>query len=268
VCFLSGCKAVVGDRVLWEEAPGSGGKLISVQERDTALRRVHANGKEQVLAANLAGLIVVFATHAPALQPQLLDRYLTIASHEGLDVRVCLNKTDTGVPDAILDELAIRQQLGVEVVHTSALSEDGVTSLRTALATPNGPWAFVGQSGVGKTSLIARLLPDVDVGPVGELTTDGQHGAHTTAWTRLFTLPGGGEIIDSPGIRNLTPSGLTSQTLKEHFPGLGELRCEFRNCLHRVGEQGCAAPGTIHPQLLASYYNLLAELERHQPRYR
>jgi len=271
VCFLAGHRAVVGDRVRWVEAPGSGGKLVAVDKRDTALVRVDARGKEQVLAANLDGLLMVASTRQPPLRGGLIDRYAVAAGACGLDFAVCLNKVDLGVPEEAEAVISIRESAGVRFLKTSATDGDGVAELMGFLAevSRQGPWAFVGHSGVGKTSLIGALLPHLDVGEVGEISAHWGTGQHTTTGSRIFAVGEGGEVVDSPGIRTFAPGGLAASEVRRHFPGMGGLDCRYRDCLHREGEDGCVAESEVSGLLLASYRRLLGEIlgieERRRP---
>jgi len=261
VCFLSGQRAVVGDRVQWQDAPGSGGKLVAVEARDTVLTRVDRKGKEQVLAANLSGLLVVASVAEPPFRAGLLDRYLVAAAAAGLDCAVCLNKIDLEAEPSVAQDVALREAVGVEFVSVSALTGEGLQALRDQLQiwSTDGPWALVGHSGVGKTSLIGALLPGQDVGPVGEISEYWGTGQHTTTASRIFAL-GRGEVVDSPGIRTFAPGGIDPNEMRLHFPGIRALRCQYRNCLHRDSESGCVAEAEVDPDLLGSYRRLLDEL--------
>jgi len=264
VCFLSGQRAVIGDRVRWVVAKGTGGKLVGVEERQTVLSRLDHKGREQIVAANLQGVIIVDTGAAPPLAPVLLDRYLVAADRGGLQAVICINKADLGLPEDAREQLAVREAaLGIQVLHTSAATGQGVAELRRFVAESGGAWALVGRSGVGKTSLVQRLLPDTpddEIGETAELSEYWGMGKHTTTSSRIFELPDGGEIVDSPGIRNFTPAGLTTEDLRLHFPSVREVRCQFRDCLHREGEEGCAVPDAVHPALVHSYRTLLKEL--------
>jgi ribosome biogenesis GTPase len=268
-CFLSGHRVVIGDVVHWVEARGTGGKITGVQDRDTQLRRMDFRGKEQVLAANLDGVFIVDTGAEPPLNPVLLDRFLLGCAMEGLKSLIVLNKIDLGIQPGVTHALALREALGVSVLHTSATTGEGLEDLRTFLAQQGGPWAFIGRSGVGKTSLIAALLPDQAVGPIGEMSEYWGTGRHTTTQSRLFSIPSGGELVDSPGIRMFTPGGLDPEHCARHFIGIGDLPCKYRNCLHREDEDGCAGPEHAEPELLFSYRTLLEELveieERRRP---
>lgn len=269
VCFLSGQRAVVGDRVEWVEARGEGGKLVSVAERDNALIRADDRGREQILAANLAGVLVVTAPREPPFRAGLLDRYLVAAGIGGLEARIVLNKVDHGVPDEVGAELRLREDAGVEVLRTSAVTGDGLDALRAVIGSTESPWALVGHSGTGKTSLAAALLPGVDVGEIGHLSEYWGQGRHTTTGSRWFAVPGGGGLVDSPGIRTFAPGRLGPEEVRDWFPGVGPQTCKYRDCLHRPGEEGCVAEERVPAPLLGSYRRLLAEIERiSAPRYR
>ncbi len=261
LCFLSGQRAVVGDEVTWVEAQGEGGKLIQIATRRNLLQRVDARGEEQVLAANLAGLLVCVAAVEPAFQASLLDRYLVAASQEKLAAVIVVTKTDLGVPESVEEELRVRAALGYPILRISNPTGAGLDELRAYIASSDhtGPWALVGHSGVGKTSLISALLPAQDVGPIGDISEYWGAGKHTTTHTRLFALPGGGEIADSPGIRGFTPAGVNPESVRDHFPGMHALGCKYRDCLHKIGEEGCVADEKSDPSLLRSYRDLLEQ---------
>lgn len=260
-CFLAGRRAVVGDRVTFVDAPGEGGKIVAVDPRGAVLARADARGRDQILAANLQGIAIVATPSDPPFRAGLVDRYLVAAGSGDLEAVVVLNKADLGISAEVDAELELRRAAGVPVLVVSARTEDGVEPLRDLLAAAHGPWALVGHSGVGKTSLVAALLPGEDVGEIGHISAYWGRGRHTTSGSRLFRVPSGGEIVDSPGIRTFAPGRLSAAEVRASFPGMGDLRCRYRDCLHRQDEQGCSAPTEVDPALLASYRRLLAEIE-------
>jgi ribosome biogenesis GTPase len=262
VCFLSGQRAVVGDQVWWVEAKGTGGKLVGVQDRDTVFSRRDLQGKEKILAANIEGLVVVCTPSQPEFRAGLIDRYSVAASSAGLEIVICLNKVDLPIDDTVREALDIRKSVGTTVIQTSAKTNLGLDELSSFLSEQGQerPWALVGHSGVGKTSLIQALLPSEEVGRVGELSSYWGTGQHTTTQSRLFVLSGGGKIVDSPGIRTFSPGRLTSAEMRDNFWGVGRLNCHYRDCLHRQDEKGCEAPTVVIGELLTSYRRLLAEL--------
>ncbi|MBN2798279.1 MAG: ribosome small subunit-dependent GTPase A [Deltaproteobacteria bacterium] len=245
----------------WRTAKGTGGVLDEVLPRHSTLRRLDKTGREQVLASNLEGVVVVLSATSPPLVPWLMDRYLVAAHAGGMRVVLCLNKVDLGPEDNAMEELQHRTALGVPLLSVSAHTGEGLGALRQLIAGARAPWALVGMSGVGKTSILAALLPELDVGPVGEISEYWEAGKHTTTGSRIFALKTGGELADSPGIRSFVPAGLSHEDVRRHFPGMAELPCRYRDCLHRPGEDGCVAPEQIAEPLLDSYRRLMAEVE-------
>lgn len=258
-CFLSGHRAVVGDRVRWTTAQGEGGKITEVEPRDHVLRRIDIRGEEQVLAANIEGLMVVIASIDPPFAPPLLDRYLVAAEHDGLKAAILLNKVDLGVPDDVNEELAARDW---PLFRVSVRTGEGLDAVRAFLADAKAPWTLVGPSGVGKTSVMQALLPEETVGPIGEISDYWGTGRHTTTRTRLFSLPTGGELADSPGIRGFIPAVLDPIAIRDHYPGVAGLGCRYRDCLHLPGEDGCVAERDVRPAQLSAYRALLGEAQQ------
>lgn len=260
-CFLAGQRAVVGDRVHWVPAPGEGGKLTEVLPRERTLVRRDFKGRDQVIAANLGGLAVVASAQHPPYRPGLIDRYLVAATAAGLDAVLILTKTDLGVSEEVEADLAGRRAAGLAVIRCAPDRGEGLDEVRRFLeeADAPGPWAFVGHSGVGKTSLIQALLPEVDVGPVGTVSEHWDQGRHTTTSSHVYAL-GTAEVADSPGIRTFLPSGLEAADVRGAFPGMPALGCRYRDCLHRPGEDGCVAEAEVGADLLARYRRLLDEV--------
>lgn len=268
VCFLSGQRAVVGDVVTWVPAPGEGGKLTGVLPRSGVLERRDFKGRDQVVAAHLGGLVIVASAANPAYRPGLIDRYLVATSHAGLGAVLVVTKTDLGLDDAVQADIAWRRAQGLTVLPCCPHSGDGLDDVVAWLTAHahDGPWALVGHSGVGKTSLLAALLPGVDVGPIGEVSEYWDQGRHTTTSSRIHALPGGAELADSPGIRTFLPSGLQPTTVRDHFWGLGPLPCRYRDCLHRPEEDGCVAEAQVDAAILERYRRLLDEVCQVQAR--
>jgi ribosome biogenesis GTPase len=260
---------VVGDHVTWVEVPGSGGKVTGVLPRERALVRVDFKGREQVVASHLGGLMVVVSAQHPAYRSGLLDRYHLAALQAGVDHAVVLTKTDLGVPDEVEEDLAWRIGTGVPVLRACPTSGEGIAEVRAFLEShvDDGPWALVGHSGVGKTSLTQALLPDIDVGPIGEISEFWSTGKHTTTGSRIYRV-GTAEIADSPGIRTFLPSGLSPLLVRQLFPGMATLGCRYHNCLHRPGEDGCVAEAEVDAGLLTRYRRLLDEVVQMERRTR
>ncbi|MFG6666805.1 small ribosomal subunit biogenesis GTPase RsgA [Halomonas sp. HNIBRBA4712] len=259
---------VTGDQVIWRAGQDGAGVVVARQERDSVLKRPDARGLLKPVAANIDQILIVFAVE-PAPHPNLIDRYLVAAEATGIAPVLVLNKTDLLPEDGgELGELLARYEaLGYPVVRTTTANAPGLAPLREQLAKRTS--VFVGQSGVGKSSLIDLLLPDETL-RIGALSEDSRKGTHTTTTARLYPMNAAevadGELIDSPGIREFGLVHLTEQEVTEGFiefrPYLG--RCRFRDCRHR-SEPGCALrdaveAGKIHPERFASYRRILESL--------
>ncbi|MFA5677631.1 MAG: small ribosomal subunit biogenesis GTPase RsgA [Pseudomonas sp.] len=256
---------VTGDRVVWRADNQQSGVIVALQPRDTELYRPDHRGQLKPVAANVDRLVIVFAA-LPQPHRNLIDRYLVAAEQAQLEPLLVLNKADLleqpGHAD-IRDWLDDYARLGYRTLCLSADSGHGLDNLREELRDHVN--VFVGQSGVGKSSLINALLPDADL-RVGALSEQTGKGTHTTTTARLFHFPGGGDLIDSPGIREFGLTHISHDDLLEGFiefrPYLGH--CRFRDCQH-LHEPGCALlaavdDGEISAGRMNSYRHILASL--------
>ncbi len=257
---------VTGDRVVWRDCDPTG-VVVAQLERHSVLSRPDPAGKLKAVAANIDQILLVIAPY-PEPHANLIDRYLVAAEVVDIEPVLVVNKADLLQQDealaAQLNELvAIYPRLGYRVLHTSC-REGGLAELKTTLHGRTS--VFVGQSGVGKSSLVNELLPDVDT-RVGELSELTRKGTHTTTTARLFHLDCGGQLIDSPGIREF---GLWHMRREDIEYGFREFRpllgsCKFRDC-HHENEPGCAIlaavdAGEISAGRLASYRHMVASLD-------
>jgi ribosome biogenesis GTPase / thiamine phosphate phosphatase len=258
---MRGAKAAVGDRVRVRPARHDGDlpRIVEVLPRATVLTRTGDDvvDDERVVVANADAIAVVVAAENLAMGVRFLDRVLVAASVGGLVPMLVLNKVDLVEDRGTVDEAALRYAaIDVEVHVTSAVTGEGVETLELALA---GAWtAFTGHSGVGKTSLFNRLVPDADR-EVGEIGRYG--GRHTTVAAVAMHLPVlDAWLVDTPGVRSFGLGGLAPRELARHFPELAALDCGHADCIHD-GEPGCQLPtAAIHPDRLAAYRRLLASL--------
>lgn len=193
-------------------------------------------------------LVIVFAAREPTPHLRLLDRFLVVAEAQELAAVMCINKADLGVPVWLRERLAIYQAIGYPIVRASAERGEGLDELRAQLA--GRVSAFVGPSGVGKSSLLNALQPELGqrVSAVSDLT---HKGRHTTTGARLFALEGGGYIADTAGIRALAVAGKEETRLDLCFP---EFRpylgtCRLSDCTH-IHEPGCAVLAAVEAQTL------------------
>ncbi|MBA2779210.1 small ribosomal subunit biogenesis GTPase RsgA [Billgrantia kenyensis] len=262
---------VTGDRVIWRAAQDIEGNIVegvvvARSDRQNVLERPDPRGQLKPVAANIDQILIVFAVE-PAPHPNLIDRYLVAAEATGIAPALVLNKIDLLPEDGgELGELLARYEaLGYPVVTTTTARAEGLDALLECLAGRTS--VFVGQSGVGKSSLIDRLLPDESL-RIGALSKDSRKGTHTTTTARLYRLPAAddAELIDSPGIREFGLIHLDEQQVTEGFIEFRDYlgHCRFRDCRHRQ-EPGCALleaveRGDIHPERFASYRHIVDSL--------
>jgi ribosome biogenesis GTPase len=249
---------VCGDRVLAHcDGQHEQWSLQAVLPRTSLLQRTNARGHAEPIAANLTLLVVVVAPR-PAPDLFMVDRYLAAAASAGIGALLAMGKQDLDYEPATAEALAGFTASDCDLLGCSAHSGAGLDALRARLAGERVMLA--GQSGVGKSSLLRVLVPGAEAA-IGELMRD-DSGRHTTSATRLYDLPGGGALIDSPGVRDFAPApeGLDPGTLG--FVEIARLApgCRFANCRH-MEEPACAvraavATGGIAARRYESYRRL------------
>jgi ribosome biogenesis GTPase / thiamine phosphate phosphatase len=263
---------VVGDRVVLEDIDGNGACIRAVLPRKSALVRRAAGTRpdEQVLAANIdVAFIVAALAGGRNFNLRRLERYLTLVWNSGASPVILLNKAD--LCDDIRTYIGEVENVapGVPVHAVSALQRMGLETVRERLG-PGITGVFLGPSGVGKSALINALF-GFEKQRTGEIRAGDAEGRHTTTRRELLLLPGGGCVIDTPGIREIQLTG-DEEGLKAAFRDIEELAqaCLFKDCTHRV-EPGCAVleaveRGEMEPARLESYHRLRRELERQSAR--
>lgn len=231
--------------------------VLEVLPRRTALYRTNARGGCEAVLANLTRLLVVIA---PLPVPDLFvaDRYLAAAESAHIEPLLVLNKADLEVTAPLGDALSGYALAGYPRLEVSAASGAGLESLRAACRGHTA--ALVGQSGVGKSSLAAQLIPTgrIEIGALARA----EEGRHTTTASRLFELPGGGQLIDSPGVRDFAPALERLEPRSLGFVEVARLSsgCRFLDCQH-LREPDCAVRagvelGLMHPRRYESYRRL------------
>ncbi|NQD38949.1 small ribosomal subunit biogenesis GTPase RsgA [Permianibacter sp. IMCC34836] len=256
--------AAVGDRVEWYEDSESSAVVVNVLPRHSQLERPNPYEGIKVIAANVDHLIVVVAP-APIMSEVLLDRYLVAGETTGIPVTIVLNKIDLldAAARANLEQrLQLYRALGYPVFPISTHAGTGIAALREHMK--DGCSVIVGQSGVGKSSLINALLPQAKQ-DVGAISDGSELGQHTTSASRMHFLPEGGQLIDSPGTREFGLWHLDREQINRGFRDVHAIaaRCKFRNCAHEK-EPGCAVRLAVESGELAatrwqSYQSILAD---------
>ncbi len=254
--------AAIGDWVTISALEDGSGMIDAVHERERAFSRVRTGIKRdfrQILLANPDQIVIVFACADPEPHLRMLDRFLVIAEKQRIPPLIVANKVDLVGLSAAQDLFSMYAHLGYTVIYTSAHSGLGVDALRKALR--NKLSAMAGPSGVGKSSLLNAVQPDLglQVRSVSESTSKGRH---TTQVRALFPLDEGGYVADTPGIRSLALWDTEPEELDGYFVELRDLvsDCQFNDCTH-THEPGCAvrqavADGTVFPERYASYLRM------------
>ena len=271
----------VGDRVEWQTLDDGSVVIESVHERVRSLARLKplASGRgtrrwdrqgylreqEQVIIANLDQAVFVVACANPDPHLKMLDRLLVGAERQDIPTLICANKMDLVEPEKANALFRIYERIGYDVIYTSAAAGEGIATLRERLKDRIS--AFIGPSGVGKTSLLNALEPELGkrVMTVSDVTGKGRH---TTTVTEMFPLAVGGWIADTPGLRALALFDLDPEEIDAYFPDIAPHvpNCTFSDCSHTV-EPGCAvldavATGEVDAHRHESYVRLHQEHTR------
>ena len=267
--FASSQSLAPGDEVAVAFGPGGAARIAALLPRRSCLSRPdpHLAHRERVIAANVDLAVLVVSVASPPLRPRLIDRYLVAIAHGGAQPALAVNKLDLLASEvqeaAALAELAPYRALELPIVFCSAASGRGIAELAALLAGQTA--VLVGHSGVGKTSLLNALVPAA-AAETGAVGARGGKGRHTTSRSVLHALPGGGRLIDTPGVREFGLWDLAPRELAVLFPERGVLaeHCRFADCSHSH-EPGCAVTAAVEAGELpasrhATYLRLLASL--------
>ena len=254
----------VGDAVLLEEY-GERLRVTEVLPRRSLLTRAdpHDRARVRAIAANIDVVVVVVAVKAPPLHPRLIDRYLVAVERSGARPVLAVNKIDLLTVEELHEAMIILQpyvEIGMPVLPCSAGTAAGIETLRDALR--DSTCVFVGQSGVGKSSLLNALDSEA-AARTGEVRAGDGRGRHTTTASALYDLPGGIRVIDTPGIRRFTVDEADDATVADGFADLAAVAsgCRYADCTH-THEPGCAVKaavleGSIARSRYLSYRKLL-----------
>ena len=248
----------VGDEVIVSEDGSDRGVVEAVLPRRTVLARpdVFYGHLQQVIAANVDQVLIVASWLEPNLWPELIDRYLITAERNELSPVICVNKVDLA-EDVAACRAALRPylDLGYRVLFSSVVTGEGVSELRRTLREKTT--VLAGLSGVGKSSLLAAVQPDLQL-RTGEISDYSRQGRHTTTQVSLLRLETGGAVVDTPGIREFGLSGLRRAELASFYPEIATVQggCRFSNCSH-THEPDCAVRAAVEegPVSATRYHN-------------
>ncbi len=259
----------VGDRVQLEDKGDGAAPVVSDIEprKNYIIRRASNLSKEfQIIAANLDQAVLVATIINPETSTTFIDRFLATAEAYQVPAVLVFNKVDLLVTEEsrqYLDELkAMYEAIGYQVIAMSATTGIGTEGLYEMLS---GKMSLLsGNSGVGKSSIINLLVPDAHV-RVGDVSKTHHKGMHTTTFSELLDLPGGGSIIDTPGVKAFGTIDFEKAQVAHYFPEIFKVseNCRFNNCTH-THEPGCAVldaveRGDIAPSRFASYLSIIDE---------
>jgi ribosome biogenesis GTPase len=260
---------VVGDRVECTSEAGGEVWIERVLPRDNYIIRRASNlsRESHVIASNLDGAVVVATLASPVTAPEFVDRFLVTCEAYAIEATVVLNKVDLlvarpGGAEAVEEFAATYRGAGYRVIVTSAVTGEGVEELRGLL---RGRTTLIsGNSGVGKSSLIGAVSPGLDI-RTGEISRAHGKGMHTTTFSQMYALEGGGDIIDTPGIKGFGLIHIGTAELWHYFPEMMRVAggCAFYNCTH-THEPDCAVvraveAGEIAPGRYLSYLKMLED---------
>ncbi len=259
----------VGDCVLIQREAGQNtGVITEILDRKNYVIRESPRRRRHVhlLAANIDQAVLIATVIRPRLKPAFIDRFLLMTETYRIPTLIILNKADLYRQkdmERAIELEAIYKDIGYQVICLSALHKADMDILRNKLKDKRS--MLSGHSGVGKTTLINRLIPGLNL-KVMPLAKQSGKGRHTTTYAEMFTLPFGGEIIDTPGIKNLSFNHLNVQDVQHNFVEIFEQSkaCKFSDCKH-IFEPGCAVTeavkqGTIYYQRYHSYVNIVQDI--------
>lgn len=260
----------VGDEVDFLPGEGANPGLITAirPRRNYIIRRASNLSKAaSIIAANIDCAMLVATLAHPTTSFTFIDRFLATACAYGVSPLLVINKTDlldTGDDRELLDAvLYLYRSIGIDALGVSARTGQGMEALRAAL---KGKTTLLsGNSGVGKSTLVNALVPGLSL-RTGEISEANDSGMHTTTFSELFDLPGGGALIDTPGVRGFGTVEFTPEEVGHYFPEIfaAGAGCRFSNCTH-THEPGCAVRQALDDNRIAqsrynSYLSILEEV--------
>ena len=252
----------VGDEVEVEALGPDALRVVARHPRRSFLERATGdrNGKTQIVAANAARAVIVSSVAEPPFRPGLVDRWALLARRGGMTPILCLNKADLATPEDAARAVA-EAAIPLDAVTVSAATGKGIDQLQAMLA--HSVSVLVGHSGVGKSTVLRRLVPGAEA-VTAEVSAKNRKGRHTTTSARLYSLPGGGIVVDTPGVRSVPLGHTDPSEVASVFAEIANApACRFRSCTHR-SEPGCSVlagveEGSIPEVVYTRYRKLLEE---------
>jgi ribosome biogenesis GTPase len=242
---------VAGDKVIWQIEGKNQGVVVSRYPRESILGRPDQQGQLKPVAANITQMIIVVAAK-PDISWPLLDSYLIVAEYLKLRPCILFNKIDLPCDENKQRLLEEYQPLGYTLLFTSQKIQNGLEPMQQLLRDQIS--VFVGQSGVGKSSLIGAVLPDTSNIQTGPISARTHLGTHTTSHSCFYHLPSGGALIDSPGVRQFglwhMPRNALAKCYREFQPFLS--KCKFRDCNH-IDAPGCQIIQALNQRLITQH---------------
>ncbi|MDE5685434.1 MAG: ribosome small subunit-dependent GTPase A, partial [Paramuribaculum sp.] len=249
--------------------------IVEIKPRKNyIIRRASNLSKEaHIIAANLdQALLIVTLTH-PVTSTTFIDRFLSTAEAYRIPSVIVINKTDLLADEEsreLLDAVTyLYESIGYKVIHTSALEKTGIEEVRKTLS--DKTTLLSGNSGVGKSSLINEIIPGLDL-RTAEISQTHLTGMHTTTFSEMFPLPGGGYIIDTPGVKGFGTIDYDKYEVAHFFPEIfaASDNCRYGNCTH-THEPGCAVRQALDDNLIAqsryaSYLSILEDIDHEKYR--
>ena len=249
----------VGDEVIFTQLDDEEGVIEDILPRRTKLSRrypgTYRDQKiEQVVVTNAHGIFIILSARLPDFNLRFLDRFLILAEAGGLTATICLNKMDlidASTTQELVSTLQTYEKLGYQIIYTSIKDPQSIENLKEHLKARFN--AIVGASGVGKSSLLNAIQPGLGlrVGDVGRKT---RKGRHTTTLVELLHLDIGGDVADTPGIREVGLWGIDTEELEHYFPEMANYidKCKYKNCIH-LHEPGCAVREAVNSGEIAEF---------------
>ena len=248
--------SVAGDRVLFQKTKHNEAIVTAIYPRETELKR-----QDKLIAANIDQLWLVVATE-PHYEYELIDRYLIMAENSHLPIGIVVNKIElSDNQNKTISDFSHYASLDYDVHFLSVKKHTNLQAFKDQLI--NKSHIFLGQSGVGKSSLINSLIPDLEL-RINEISNKSKLGKHTTTNTTIYHIPSGGDLIDSPGVREFQLDELSEHEIKSGFKEFKALsgECRFRDCKH-INEPNCSIKiamekGEINMNRYQSYLNIIS----------